>query len=132
MIKSQHRLRLELGRFVHRAVVPRDEQREIAKPVRHGQARAQALEQLLGALLVAVVPRQQLAAASWPCRDRAVSTAKRTVSLRDSRAAMRSAINVCTPVSISGCQCSGCGTPNSASTSGKTRCSAPQARSASK
>ena len=55
---AQHRLRLELERFVHRAVVPRDEQREIAEPVRHGQPRAQPFEQLLGALLVAMVPRQ--------------------------------------------------------------------------
>ena len=55
---AQHRLGLELERFVHRPVVPRDEQREITEPVRHRQPSAQAFEQFLGALLVAMMPRQ--------------------------------------------------------------------------
>ena len=47
------------------------------------------------------------------------------------RAAQRSASNTCAPVSTSGWCFSGCGTPNSASTSGSTTRSAPQARSTS-
>ena len=60
------------------------------------------------------------------------STAKRTVIDASSSAARRRHSITCTPVSTSGCHFGGCGTPNSASTSGKITASAPQSRSTSK
>ncbi len=75
---------------------------------------AQILDQRHAALLMRDVTRATRRAASCPCPNRERARRIARPGLRSARHACSSTIIVCTPVSISGCQCSGCGTPNSA------------------
>jgi hypothetical protein len=102
--------------------------RELAKVIRHAQARAQLFDQRDAGVLVSMMRGQHF---GWRGALAEVvhqhGEAHRDAATQ--AAAACRAISWCTPVSISGCHFSGCGTPNSASISGYTTRSAPQARS---
>ncbi|MNS99773.1 hypothetical protein D3C72_1341850 [compost metagenome] len=75
--------------------------------------------------------RGSMSAGVVPLPRSCIRQAKRTGSVAPSRALVSSTIIRCTPVSISGWCCAGCGTPQSRSTSGSSTASAPHARSTS-
>ena len=111
-----------------RATPPRDARADgIARPAPRASRYAFGMRRRSHISSTSATPRcscatcrgHSLARRRRPCPDRASVQRSARPDRRSDRAACSSAINVCTPVSISGCHCSGWGTPKSAATSGK-------------